>query len=146
MSKNYKIAVLPGDGTGPEVIAEAVKVLDAAGKKFGFTTEKEYYNWGGAHYLATGEPLPADAKEQLARHDAVLLGAIRSRLNGGLRGCLFALFGFTGIYDSHDLSHRPNEKYQYCDTQERDNETYKRIEKAFGNGNSLNDLIGALCE
>ncbi len=46
MSKNYKIAVLPGDGTGPEVIAEAVKVLDAAGRKFGFTTEKEYYNWG----------------------------------------------------------------------------------------------------
>ena len=76
MSKNYKIAVLPGDGTGPEVIAEAVKVLDAAGRKFGFTTEKEYYNWGGAHYLATGETLPADAKEQLARHDAVLLGAI----------------------------------------------------------------------
>ena len=36
MSKNYKIAVLPGDGTGPEVIAEAVKVLDAAGRKFGF--------------------------------------------------------------------------------------------------------------
>lgn len=76
MSKNYKIAVLPGDGTGPEVIAEAVKVLDAAGRKFGFTTEKEYYNWGGAHYLATGETLPADAQEQLARHDAVLLGAI----------------------------------------------------------------------
>ena len=41
MSKNYKIAVLPGDGTGPEVIAEAVKVLDAACRKFGFTTEKE---------------------------------------------------------------------------------------------------------
>ena len=41
MSKNYKIAVLPGDGTGPEVIAEAVKVLDAAGKKFGFTTDKK---------------------------------------------------------------------------------------------------------
>ena len=76
MSKNYKIAVLPGDGTGPEVIAEAVKVLDAAGRKFGFTTEKEYYNWGGEHYLKTGETLPADAKAQLEKHDAVLLGAI----------------------------------------------------------------------
>ena len=76
MSKNYKIAVLPGDGTGPEVIAEAVKVLDAAGKKFGFTTDKKYFNWGGEHYLATGETLPADAKEQLSKFDAVLLGAI----------------------------------------------------------------------
>ena len=45
MSKNYKIAVLPGDGTGPEVIAEAIKVLDAAGKKFGFSTEKKYFDW-----------------------------------------------------------------------------------------------------
>ena len=40
MAKSYKIAVLPGDGTGPEVIAEAVKVLDAAGRKFGFSAEK----------------------------------------------------------------------------------------------------------
>lgn len=76
MSKNYKIAVLPGDGTGPEVIAEAIKVLDAAGKKFGFSTEKKYFDWGGEHYLKTGETLPADAKEQLSKHDAVLLGAI----------------------------------------------------------------------
>ena len=51
MSKNYKIAVIPGDGTGPEVVAEAVKVLDAAGEKFGFTSEKTYFNWGGEHYL-----------------------------------------------------------------------------------------------
>lgn len=57
MSKNYKIAVLPGDGTGPEVIAEAIKVLDAAGKKFGFSTEKKYFDWGGEHYLKTGETL-----------------------------------------------------------------------------------------
>ena len=76
MSKNYKIAVLPGDGTGPEVIAEAIKVLDAAGKNFGFSTEKKYFDWGGEHYLKTGETLPADAKEQLSKHDAVLLGAI----------------------------------------------------------------------
>ncbi|MDD3886910.1 MAG: 3-isopropylmalate dehydrogenase, partial [Victivallaceae bacterium] len=40
--------------------------------------EKEYYNWGGDHYIATGETLPADAKEQLKKHDAVLLGAIGS--------------------------------------------------------------------
>jgi len=76
MSKTYKIAVLPGDGTGPEVIAEAVKVLDAAGKKFGFAAEKKYFDWGGEHYLATGETLPPDSTEQLSKHDAVLLGAI----------------------------------------------------------------------
>ncbi len=76
MAKTYKIAVLPGDGTGPEVVAEAEKVLDAAGRKFGFNFEKKYFNWGGEHYLATGETLPADAKEQLSKHDAVLLGAI----------------------------------------------------------------------
>ena len=78
MSKNYKIAVIPGDGTGPEVVAEALKVLDAAGKKFGFTTEKKYLDWGGDHYLATGEILPDDACAQLAANDAVLLGAIGS--------------------------------------------------------------------
>ena len=76
MAKNYKIAVLPGDGTGPEVIAEAVKVLDAAGRKFGFTAEKTYYNWGGENYLATGEILPDDAVAKLKANDAVLLGAI----------------------------------------------------------------------
>ena len=76
MGKNYKIAVLPGDGTGPEVVAEAVKVLDAAGRKFGFTTEKTTYNWGGENYLATGEILPDDAVAKLKANDAVLLGAI----------------------------------------------------------------------
>ena len=78
MAKNYKIAVIPGDGTGPEVVAEALKVLDAAGKKFGFSTEKKYFDWGGDHYLATGEILPDDACAQLAANDAVLLGAIGS--------------------------------------------------------------------
>lgn len=76
MSKNYKIAVIPGDGTGPEVVAEAVKVLDAAGKKYGFSTDKTTFNWGGEHYLATGEILPDNAADELRKFDAVLLGAI----------------------------------------------------------------------
>ncbi len=76
MSKHYNLAVIPGDGTGPEVIAEAVKVLDAAGKKFGFTSEKTFFNWGGEHYLATGEVLPEDAVPTLKKFDSVLLGAI----------------------------------------------------------------------
>ena len=76
MARNHRIAVIPGDGTGPEVIAEAVKVIDAAGSKFGFTVDKEFIDWGGEHYLATGEILPDDATERLRKFDAVLLGAI----------------------------------------------------------------------
>ena len=74
--KNYKIAVIPGDGTGPEVIAEALKVLDAAGKKFGFAIDKTTFKWGGENYLATGEILPDDAVATLKKFDSVLLGAI----------------------------------------------------------------------
>ncbi len=76
MSKHYNLAVLPGDGTGPEVIAEAIKVLDAAARKYNFTTDKTYFNWGGENYMATGVTLPPDAKEQLSKFDSVLLGAI----------------------------------------------------------------------
>jgi 3-isopropylmalate dehydrogenase len=74
--KNYKIAVIGGDGTGPEVVAEALKVLAAAGKKFGFEFTTTDFNWGGEHYLSTGEILPEDAADQLRKFDAVLLGAI----------------------------------------------------------------------
>ncbi|MBE6366668.1 MAG: 3-isopropylmalate dehydrogenase [Lentisphaerae bacterium] len=76
MSRNYKIAVLPGDGTGPEVVAEGLKVMRAAAKKFGFDFSETTFNWGGEHYLATGEILPEDAVEQLQKFDAVFLGAI----------------------------------------------------------------------
>ena len=76
--KNYKIAVIPGDGTGPEVVNEALKVLDAAGKKFGFELDRKEFCWGADHYLATGEILPDDASDQLRQFDACLLGAIGS--------------------------------------------------------------------
>ena len=76
MSRNYKIAVLPGDGTGPEVVAEGLKVMRAAAQKFGFTFDETTFNWGGEHYLATGEILPEDAVDQLKKFDAVFLGAI----------------------------------------------------------------------
>ena len=76
MSRNYKIAVLPGDGTGPEVVAEGLKVMRAAAQKFGFTFDETTFNWGGENYLATGEILPEDAVDQLKKFDAVFLGAI----------------------------------------------------------------------
>jgi len=76
MSKTYKIAVMPGDGTGPEVIHEGCKVLDAAAEKFGIKLEKTAYDLGGERYLKTGEVLPDSVLEELRGFDAIYLGAI----------------------------------------------------------------------
>jgi 3-isopropylmalate dehydrogenase len=72
----YKIAVMPGDGTGPEVTAEAVKVLKAAAGKFGFKVELTEFDFGGERYKRTGETLPDSGVEELRQFDAILLGAI----------------------------------------------------------------------
>ena len=72
----YKIAVIPGDGTGPEVVREGLKVLDAAAKKFGFKYEKATFDFGGDRYLKTGETLPENAVHEMRKFDAIYLGAI----------------------------------------------------------------------
>ena len=72
----YKIALIPGDGTGPEVTDEAEKVLDAAAATFGFKVDKTPFDYGGDRYLRTGEVLPEGAVEELSGFDAILLGAI----------------------------------------------------------------------
>lgn len=74
--KNYRIAVIPGDGTGPEVIAEGLKVLQAISKKYDFKYETVSFDFGGARYLRTGEVLPASTMEDLKNFDAIYLGAI----------------------------------------------------------------------
>ncbi|RJQ42140.1 MAG: 3-isopropylmalate dehydrogenase [Nitrospiraceae bacterium] len=74
--KSYNIAVIPGDGTGPEVIAEGIKVLNAAEEKFGFKLNLTYYDFGGDRYLKTGEVLPENAVSELKKHNAIYLGAI----------------------------------------------------------------------
>jgi len=74
--KTYKIAVIGGDGTGPEVTAEAVKVLKAAAVKFGFKTNLTDFDFGGERYKRTGETLPDSAVEELRKFDSILLGAI----------------------------------------------------------------------
>jgi 3-isopropylmalate dehydrogenase len=74
--KTYKIAVIGGDGTGPEVTAEAVKVLKAAAAKFGFKADLTNFDFGGERYKRTGETLPDSAVEELRKFDAILLGAI----------------------------------------------------------------------
>ncbi len=76
MSKTYKIAVIPGDGTGPEVIREGKKVLSALSDKFGFKLEFIDYDLGGERYLRTGETLPDSVLEELRQVDAIYLGAI----------------------------------------------------------------------
>ena len=72
----HKIAVIAGDGTGPEVTAEAVKVLKAAAAKFDFKVELTEFDFGGERYKRTGELLPDSAVEELRNFDAILLGAI----------------------------------------------------------------------
>jgi len=72
----YKIAVMPGDGTGPEVTVEAVKVLKAAADKFNFKVELQEFDFGGERYKRTGEILPDSAIEELRKFDSILLGAI----------------------------------------------------------------------
>jgi 3-isopropylmalate dehydrogenase len=74
--KTYKIAVIGGDGTGPEVTAEAVKVLKTAAKKFGFKTDLTEFDFGGERYKRTGETLPDSAVGELRKFDSILLGAI----------------------------------------------------------------------
>ena len=80
-SSTLKIAAIPGDGTGPEVTAEALKVLDAVSKLDGFTYDVEMLDWGGERYLKTGEIIPEagtviaqdGAREIRTPHDDCLL-------------------------------------------------------------------------
>jgi len=74
--KTYKIAVIPGDGTGPEVTAEALKALKAAAVKTGFKFRFVHYDLGGERYLKKGELLPDAVLDELRTLDAILLGAI----------------------------------------------------------------------
>jgi len=76
MSRSVKLAVIPGDGIGPEVIAEAVKALDAvtAGSELSF--EKTHFSLGADRYLATGDVLTDDDLAAISAHDAILLGAV----------------------------------------------------------------------
>ncbi|KPL04656.1 MAG: hypothetical protein AMK75_00910, partial [Planctomycetes bacterium SM23_65] len=72
----HRIAVIPGDGTGPEVIAEGLKVLKAVAEKKGFEYETKTFDFGGDRYLKTGEILPNGAIEELKNFDAIYLGAV----------------------------------------------------------------------
>jgi 3-isopropylmalate dehydrogenase len=74
--KTYDIAVIGGDGTGPEVTREALKVSEAAARKFGFKINWHPFDFGGDRYLKTGEVLPDNASDELRKFRAIYLGAI----------------------------------------------------------------------
>jgi len=76
MKKHFKIAVLPGDGIGPEIINAALKVLDVISKKYGITFEFEKALVGGAAIDAVGDPLPEETLKLCKESDAVLFGAV----------------------------------------------------------------------
>ena len=76
MGKEYNVAVMPGDGTGPEVVAEGLKVLDAAAGVLGFTLRYTHYDIGGERYKKTGEILPDSVLNELRQFKAIFFGAI----------------------------------------------------------------------
>jgi tartrate dehydrogenase/decarboxylase / D-malate dehydrogenase len=74
--KTFQIAVIAGDGIGREVVREAIRVLDAAGRRFGFRLEWHNFDWSCETYLKTGKMMPADGPDQLRPFDAIFLGAV----------------------------------------------------------------------
>ena len=76
MDTKYDIAVIPGDGTGPEVVAEGIKVLNAVSRKLGFTLNYTEYDLGGERYMRTGDLLPEGVLSELRQFKAIYLGAI----------------------------------------------------------------------
>lgn len=74
--KNYRIAVIEGDGIGKEVVAEGIRVLEAAGNHFDFSFSWQHFDWSCERYTKTGRMMPEDGIEQLRPFDAIYLGAI----------------------------------------------------------------------
>ncbi|NLY18675.1 MAG: 3-isopropylmalate dehydrogenase [Clostridiaceae bacterium] len=95
--KNYKIAVLPGDGIGPEVVRQAVKVLDKVAEKYKFSVEYYYADIGGIAIDKTGEPLPKTTLSVCKSSDAVLMGAVGGYKWDNLPGDIRPEAGLLGI-------------------------------------------------
>ena len=75
-SNSMKIAVVPGDGIGNEVVPEGIRVLEAVGTRFGLAYSWDTYDWSCQRFAKTGAMMPADGLEQIRRHDAIYLGAV----------------------------------------------------------------------
>ena len=72
----YSIAVIPGDGIGKEVVPAAQQVVEAAGKRFGFSCDWQNFDWGCERFASEGTMMPDDGLAQLRPHDAIFLGAV----------------------------------------------------------------------
>ncbi len=72
----HRIAVIPGDGIGKEVVPEGIRVLDAVGAKFGFDFAWDHFDWSCETFKATGRMMPEDGIAQISGHDAIFLGAV----------------------------------------------------------------------
>ena len=91
---NYRIAVIPGDGIGTEVMPAAIRVLEAAGARTQVRLEQESFPWGSEYYFAHGRMMPADALDVLRRFDAIFFGAVgdpRLQDNVTLNGLLLPI-------------------------------------------------------
>jgi tartrate dehydrogenase/decarboxylase/D-malate dehydrogenase len=90
----YRVAVIPGDGIGHEVVPAAIRVLEAAAAHSGFDWEWEHFPWGSAHYFEHGHMMPADALDRLRHFDAIFFGAVgdpRLQDNVTLNGLLLPI-------------------------------------------------------
>jgi tartrate dehydrogenase/decarboxylase / D-malate dehydrogenase len=92
--KTYRIAAIPGDGIGREVLPAATAVLDAVAARSGFRVEWEQFDWGSQHYFDHGRMMPADAIDRLRPFDAIFFGAVgdpRLQDNVTLNGLLLPI-------------------------------------------------------
>jgi 3-isopropylmalate dehydrogenase len=117
--KDYKIAVIAGDGIGPEVVREGLKVMEGAARKHNFKITPAHFDFGGARYLRTGELLPEQAIEDLKKFDAIFLGGIgHPDVKPGIleRGILLKLRFDLDLY----INLRPVKLYENVSTPLRD--------------------------
>jgi tartrate dehydrogenase/decarboxylase/D-malate dehydrogenase len=76
VTERLRVAAIPGDGIGPEIVPAAIRVIDAAAARHGATIDWTEYDWGSDHYRRTGAMMPADGLEVLGAHDAIFFGAV----------------------------------------------------------------------
>jgi 3-isopropylmalate dehydrogenase len=119
MTKKYHISVIPGDGTGPEVVDEGIKVLRTVADACDFTLNFSHYALGGDHYLATGEVLPENILDAIAESNAIYLGAIgHPKVKPGIleKGILLNL----RFYFDQYINLRPIKLYEGVETPLKD--------------------------
>jgi 3-isopropylmalate dehydrogenase len=119
MTKEYHISVIPGDGTGPEVVTEGIKILQTVADTFAFRLNFTHYDLGGDHFLATGEILPENILESIAQSNAIYLGAIgHPKVKPGIleKGILLKL----RFYFDQYINLRPIKLYEGVETPLKD--------------------------